>query len=172
MNAPEPRWLTYRQARQQMQRIRAAEIPVEHAISLPVPTMRWGAPGFAHFAAPATRDPEGPTRQAPPDRWWVIDARRGSLLIYALMSAFPMATDRHFDSSEIHAREQDLERVRQLHSDLDTAMDGVLADFFASRPGEAVQRRRVVELLGLLIPTPLTTIYHALSPDFFAWLHL
>jgi len=172
MDIPEPKWLTYQAARNLVPRIRAAEVPVEHAISLPIPTRRWGVPGFAHFAAPALRDPEGPTRQSPPDRWWVIDARRSRLIVYALVSAVPFAPGVTFEACELHSAQHTLDELRQAHADLEQALDAVLVDFFLGQPGTAVARRLAAERLAKVVAEPLLPIYRALAPDFYAWLDL
>lgn len=170
MDVPEPSWLTYQAARNFVPRIRAAEVPVEHAISLPIPTRRWGLSGYAYFAAPAFRDPEGPTRQSPPDRWWVIDARRTRLLVYALASAMQFDSGATFLPCELPAGTRALDELRRAHVRLDQAMNAVVADFFLGQPGAVDARRLASECWADLVPEPLAPIYRALAPDFFAWL--
>ena len=43
--------------RQATHMLRQTEIPVEHAISLPLPTLRWNRPAYIAFASPAIRRP-------------------------------------------------------------------------------------------------------------------
>lgn len=169
MEAPQPTCLTYRQARSLMQRVRAAEVPVEHAVSLPIPTLRLQTPAFIHFASPAFRDPEGPVWQSPPDRWWAIDATRGRLLIYSLVKVHSF-TQQSFARVELHSNVQTVDDLRQLHSELDAAIDSVLADFFAAVPGDSAILARVLELLNRAIPAELMPIYRELATDFFRWL--
>ena len=79
MNLPEKILLTYSEARKRQRNhcLRQSEIPVEHAISLPLPTKRWGKPSYAYFASPSLRSPGHPVEQGAPDRWWVTDAHGG-----------------------------------------------------------------------------------------------
>ena len=69
-------------------------VPIEHAVSLPMPTMRWSSPVFAVFAGPALRRPGRPLELHPPDRWWAVDAESGDLVAYALTSHIALATHR------------------------------------------------------------------------------
>src|SRR5947209_18594491 len=86
-------YLSYKEMRknQRIHMLRQAEIPVEHAISLPLPTQRLPDPGYVFFASPAIRRPKEPMEQGAPDRWWVVDAHNGQLLIYALWEVMPFA---------------------------------------------------------------------------------
>ena len=87
--------LGYAQARKAFSEhvVRRAEVPVEHMISLPMPTTRWGGvPGYAGFACPARRRPGEPLTVSAPDRWWALGARRGELLAYARTAALPFGT--------------------------------------------------------------------------------
>lgn len=170
MKAPTPGQMTYARVRQQHLRIRMAEVPVEHAVSLPMPTLRWGTAGFGYFASPALRNPEGPTKLGSPDRWWVIDAGRGRLVVYALTSALPFDSTRTFPPVEGGVPVQSIAEIRQLQLDFDGAVDHVLDDFFAGRDVDSTARQRVLELLAKLVQPPLMDVYRALAPDFFAWL--
>lgn len=170
MEPEELKLLSYSQARNLMQRIRAAEVPVEHAVSLPMPTKRTGSPGFAHFAAAAARDPEGPTKMSPPDRWWVIDAKRGRLLIYALSSVSTFAAESEFHPVVLDGATKTVDELRDLHSKLEAAIDDLLGDFFTGNAGDAAARAAARGLLESAIPEPLTPVYRNLAPDFFDWL--
>src|SRR5260370_32366411 len=72
--------------------VRHAEVPVEHALSLPLPTLRWSVAGYATFAGPAVRAPGRPMQLGAPDRWWVVGAQRRELAVYALTSSLPFAS--------------------------------------------------------------------------------
>lgn len=170
MDLPEPKWLSYQRVRQQMQRIRSIEVPVEFAVSLPMPTLRWGTAAFAHFAAPAIREPEGPTTQASPDRWWMIDARNAHLIVYALCDVVAFATNTKFDRAIIHSEGVTIEHIRERHQQLDQAMNDVVPQFFAGQAGAQDSRRHVAALLVAVIPQSLMPIYRSLTPDFFNWL--
>src|SRR5215472_6633662 len=67
-------------------------VPVEYAVSLPLPTRRWTRPAYAAFASPARYQPDQPVLQAPPDRWWIADARSGNLVLLAYWDILPFAT--------------------------------------------------------------------------------
>lgn len=170
MEAPIPDRLTYEQARQLRQRIRSAEVPIEHAVSLPIPTLRWGLPGFGYFASPAVRNPDGPTQLAAPDRWWGIDARRGRLVFYALTSAMPLTPHIDPDSFASSTGGLTIDDLRQLHRELEQSIDGVLDSFFEGRCADQASRRRVVDLLQAVVGNPQMGAYRALAPDFWAWL--
>src|SRR5437764_15393128 len=96
----ETKWLSYSDIRQKQRNssLRQAEIPVEHAVSLPIPTLRFGSPVYAGFASPALRQPEQPMRQGAPDRWWAVDARSGHLALYALATVVPIAPDANWET--------------------------------------------------------------------------
>ncbi|MCZ0984483.1 hypothetical protein O1M54_00170 [Streptomyces diastatochromogenes] len=68
-----------------------AEVPLEHYVSTPLPTLRWGTPAYAVFAAPAVRAPRQPLLIDAPDRWWAVGITRPRLLMYALVSAAPFS---------------------------------------------------------------------------------
>lgn len=164
--------LTYGQARswQRTNAVRMAEVPVEHAVSLPLPTRRWGGAGYAQFAAPAVRLPEQPVQNGAPDRWWVFDAQDGRLHIYACTSAVPFAAGQTFGAVALPPVTGTLDELRRKHGELDAALAAVIEDFFAERAGDPAARKHAAELLRDVIPQPLFPVYRALVPDFFAWL--
>jgi hypothetical protein len=172
MELPEPSWLTYRQAREQQRShpLRLAEVPVEHAVSLPLPTLRWGTPAYAQFAAPALRSPEGPQQEGPPDRWWALDARSGRLLVYALVSAVPFAAGAPLEAVTLPPAGCTLDELRRRHAQLEGVLGGLSPEFFAGRQGDPAARRQAADLLAAVIPAALLGRYRAFAPDFFAWL--
>src|SRR5437870_13877920 len=89
----ETTYLSYKdmRKRQRTDMLRQSEIPVEHAVSLPMPTKRWLGPTYASFARPALRRPGQPMEQGAPDRWGVVDAHGGRLIIYALWRVMAFA---------------------------------------------------------------------------------
>jgi hypothetical protein len=171
LDLPEPSWLTYRQAREQQRThpIRLAEVPVEHAVSLPLPSLRWGVPSYAQFAAPADRSPDRPPQQGPPDRWWVLDARSGRLVVYALTSAVPFA-QAPFAAVTLPPAVCTLDELRKRHAELDDVLGALSPLFFTGRPGEPDARRDALDLLEAVVRAPLVDRYRALTPDFFSWL--
>jgi len=157
-------------ARQRTHPVRQTEVPVEHAVSLPLPTRRWGQPGYAFFAAPASRAPDRPPVQAAPDRWWVVDAQAGNLIVYALCSALPLVTDVRWTESPLPPVTSSLDELRKALHDIETRMDVIGPQFFSSGPSDAGGRRTLADALRAYLPQPLQPQYRALTPDFFAWL--
>lgn len=172
MTAANRPLLSYHQARnwQRSNPVRMAEVPVEHAVSLPIPTLRWGGPGYAQFANPASRRPERPVQLGKPDCWWVFDAGDGRLRLYARTSSIDFATGHAFASVDLPAVARTMGELRELHSDLESAMETVIDDFFAGRPGDPQSRKRTADLLTSIVPQPLVCVYTSLAPDFFSWL--
>lgn len=163
-------WLTYGQALdlQRTHPVRLTEVPVEYALSLPVPTRRWHEASYAQFAAPMLRRPEEASVCAAPDRWWVIDAAYGHLMVYARMTVLPFAAELTYQASPLPPVTRPLAELRRLNAELAGAIDAVAIDFFADQPGDAGAWRRAAELLHAAIPAPLVPVYRALAPDFFS----
>ncbi len=171
-NMTPTRWLTLSQLRRLFAShcLRMSEIPVEHYVSLPLPTRRTGEPGYAGFAAPAVNDPDAEREVGPPDRWWVLDGRSAHIAIYALWHVVPFAEGLGREAVTLPDPGRSVAEVQQ---DLDTIVDLVdelAASFFANETGEARSRRALAELLTAYLPAPLQPVYRALVPDFFAWL--
>jgi hypothetical protein len=171
---PEAKWFTYSQARewQRTQALRQSDVPIEHAISLPIPTRRWPNPGYVQFAAPSVRSPDHPTIQGAPDRWWAFDARGGRLIFYALTTATPMQdkSAKPFTQVEVQPTASTVAGIREQLGALATGMDAVLRDFFDGKSGDKGARAQVRALLAAVIPAALMPQYRALAPDFFGWL--
>jgi hypothetical protein len=151
--------------------LRTEEIPVEHEISLPVPTLRFGAPGYAWFAGPAGRRPGRPLRLGPPDRWWVLGAARRGLIAYARTTAIPFS-DRPLgpDWVELPPVTRDLEAIEEDLRLLDSLAERAVPEFFDGRQGEAVMRTDLLAVLTAHATPLLIDWYRALAPDFFSWL--
>ena len=174
MTSGDRQWLRYSEvrSRQRTHPVRQAEVPVEHAVSLPLPTRRWAGAGFAYFAAPALRPPEGPTVQGAPDRWWVVDAHSGRLHVYALCAAVPFVERATWGELILPPTTRTLEELRQALQQIDAGMDAITLDFFEDRPGERAVRHALAESLRVHLPPPLQPQYRALAPDFFVWLEV
>ena len=147
-----------------------SEIPIEHAISLPLPTMRWGEPSYAYFAAPALRRPEEPMQQSAPDRWFVLAAHGGRLTIYALTKSIPFPSDAAFEAVTLPRVAMSREELRQSLKTMEGMLDSLTPRFFAGEAGDAIERRNLGAMLAELLPKPLQAQYRALAPDFFSWL--
>lgn len=158
------------QKRIQTNSLRRSEIPMEHSISLPLPTLRAGQPGYAFFASPALRVPGEPLRQGTPDRWWISDARNGQTLLFAHYQVHPFSTSTTFVTETLPPPSLE---IRELQKGLKEVMALITAcshSFFASQTGDPELRRATHDLLSKILPAPLQTRYRTLVPDFFAWL--
>jgi hypothetical protein len=164
--------VSYRQLRREFAEhpVRQAEVPIEHAISLPVPTRRWSVASFAGFAGPARRAPRQPLRLGAPDRWWAVGTGRGRLVAYGLTAALPfgatagpelVVVDR--TGRSLAGAEEDLRR-------LDELMDQAAAAFLAGSAGDRLVRSDLLEVFALNVTDAVLPWYRALAPDFFDWL--
>lgn len=172
MDAPSPRWLSYRELlrRQSIHALRESDVPVEHAISLGLPTRRWLGPAYAFFASPAVRRPGEPAEQKAPDRWWVLDARTAHLILYALAAVLPFAEGKEWVAVKLPPATLSLEQQRAAHDRLAGSLDHLAPLFFRGEPGPPEERKELADALATMIPEPLAPQYRALVPDFFAWL--
>lgn len=150
--------------------LRRTEIPVEHFVSLPLPTLRWGAPGFAVFAAPALRRPRQPMRVDTPDRWWALGGGRARVLGYALCSAVPFAAGSLGGPVTVAPGGRPLSAVRDDQRLLDGLFDQCLPEFLGGRDDAPGPRAELAAVLPLLLAPALAPWARALAPDFFSWL--
>lgn len=149
--------------------VRHTEVPVEHAISLPVPTLRWSLPGYAGFAGPATRTPGQPLRLGIPDRWWALHAEHRGLIGYGLTAALPFAAL----GADPVLVDRSGRSVADAHEDLqllDELMDQAAASFLASSAADGALRNDLLEALTTNVTDPVLPWYRAFAPDFFSWL--
>jgi len=149
---------------------RQTEIPVEYAVSLAMPTKKLGIPGYAYFASPALRVPGQPTQQDPPNRWWIVDAHGGQLLIFAQWKVMPFATDVNWTPVQLPPISATIDEMRQVLSDVESIMNKLIPDFFADEPGDPNTRNTLAQTLAEYLPKPLIPQYRTLAPDFFTWL--
>jgi hypothetical protein len=156
--------------RQKVHCLRQAEIPVGHVISLLLPTQRWGGNGYACFASPAQRIPGEPLRQAPPDRWWVVDAYSGHLLQYALWDVLPYALGMQWDTVTLSPPTSSLQALQQMMQRLEQLLENVAEPFFLNKPDPPGLRSELRSSLHSYIPAPLLPQYRELVPDLFSWL--
>jgi hypothetical protein len=158
-------------SRQRTGALRQSEIPTEHAVSVALPTKRWGDPAYAYFASPALRTPAQPMRQGAPDRWWLIDAHSGRLIIYALWKIFPFAQGVDWPTVALPEVTLDISALEEKMQTLSLLIDVLAPAFFADKPEDRATKQALVELLTVILPAPLLPQYHALTPDFFSWLN-
>jgi hypothetical protein len=164
--------LSYVEARTQFQThpMRVSEIPVEYAISLPIPTLRYQTPGYGGFAGAARRAPNQPLELRPPDRWWVLSADRRGLLAYSLVAAVPFSNE---PSGQMAVRPPADRSVAAIQEDLrllDALMDRAAGDFFAARPAGVDLATDLIAVLSALVPKGAVDWYRRLAYDFFDWL--
>ena len=145
-------------------------MPVEYAISLPLPTLRAGQPGYAFFASPAVRRPGAPMQQGAPDRWWVSDARNGQTLLFAHCKAQPFAPDTSFNTETLPVPTLGLAEMLATMARLTQQVTAIAPHFFTGDPGDPTSRAQTRDALLAVIPAPLLPQYRALVPDFMKWL--
>jgi hypothetical protein len=172
MNPVQKHLMSYSELRERQKSnvLMRSEVPIEHAVSLPLPTLKWGEPAYAFFAAPALRTPDAPMQQAAPDRWWVLTAHGGRLMIYALAKSIPFPADEVFESVTLPRLSMSRDELRQSLKTMEELLDGLTPQFFAQQAGDEVMRKNLSAMLSEMLPQPLQPQYRALAPDFFAWL--
>jgi hypothetical protein len=172
MDPTTTRWLTYAELlrRQSVHALRESDIPPDYAFSLGLPTRRWLGPGFAFFASPAIRRPGEPIVQKPADRWWVLDARTGHLIVYALNGAVPFHEGPGWEEVHLPPTSASLEEQRASHTRVASILDRLIPFFFRGAAIPQEERQTLRQALAGVIPGPLMPQYRALVPDFFAWL--
>ncbi|GIH29429.1 hypothetical protein Aph01nite_77390 [Acrocarpospora phusangensis] len=149
--------------------LRQSEIPAEHYVSAPLPTLRWTTPAYAVFAAPAARAPGRPLRLSPPDRWWAMSARRRQVLVYAHQSVTPygqIPTEAVTVTPTGRTFAQAKEDLRLF----DELIGEAAPHFFRGETGPEPIRADVGEILHAVLPREGLPWFRALTPDFFDWL--
>jgi len=169
---PTASYLAYSRARGAMgsHPLRASEIPVEHAISLPVPTNRFAGPGYAWFAGPARRAPHQPPTLSAPDRWWVVDARRGRLAAYNLVAAVPFGEAPLTGPVSLPPAGRDVPALAADLALLDQLMDRTVERFFGNEAPDPVVAEDLRAVFAGYVSPAVLDWYSALAPDFFDWL--
>lgn len=146
-----------------------SEIPLGHIVSLPLPTMRLGAPGFAFHAVAPVREPSQPWRLSPPDRHGVVAASGAALLLYARTSALPLAAQGTVWStvSPLASKESPQVLNARLLS-LEPIMDQAAEAFFNG--ASAHLGPMLASELEAVVGSAVFPFYRAMAPDFIAWL--
>ena len=172
MSAAKEKLLSFSEARERQRShpLRTYEIPVEHAVSLPLPTRRWGTPAYASFASPALRRPGQPVEQGAPDRWWAVGAHGGRLIIYALWKAAQYADGVNWTTVALPQVTATIAELKEALSRIEELMDALVQAFFAGEGGDVQGRKALSDALEAYLPEPIKLQYRALAPDFFAWL--
>lgn len=164
--------VSYRVIRQSFtaHHLRVHEVPVEHAVSLPVPTRRWTLSGYAAFAGPARRVPGESLQLGLPDRWWLIDARSGDLLAYNRTECLPFAAGLGTGWVTLPTPHRSIAALQEDQRVLDNLMEAAAPDFFAGGTGAPDTRADLAAALAACAGAPVLPWYRALAPDFFRWL--
>ncbi len=144
-------------------------VPIGHAVSLPLPTLRFGIPAYAAFASPSVREPEQRVVQGPPDRWWLLDARTGAVAIFALCALHPFAQV-HFTKTALPRPIGTVAGLRQQLKDIQGQIDTLAPIFLRGEHGDKEARHQLHRALVARIPEVLWPQYEALAPDFLSWL--
>jgi hypothetical protein len=147
-----------------------SEVPVEHSVSLPLPTQRWGEPSYAFFASPALRRPGQPVEQGAPDRWWAMSAQGGRIVIYALSKTVPFADSVNWGTVTLPSVSLTIEELKYALKNIEDLLNELAPSFFAGEVGNTQTRRALAAALLEHLPDPLLPQYRALAPDFFSWL--
>lgn len=150
--------------------VRQAEVPVEHFLSLPLPTRRWTVPAYAGFAAPALRRPRQPLEVGFPDRWWGIRADRPVLLQYALTEVQPFGESLPAGPVTVTAARTSVAQLKEDLRVFTELMDDAVPFFFTDAEIDGDLRSDLGEALDAVLPSALTDWCRALAPDFFSWL--
>jgi hypothetical protein len=164
-------YLAYDRIRQfrEIRLVIQSHVPVEHEISLPLPTKRFQVPGYACFASPALRSPGQPLEVDAPDRWWTVDARSGLLVNYSLCLAIPF-TSKPLNSLIVPATSDPIQTLQQRLHDLGSQIESQAPAFFDGQERPPAERAVLLGLLQAAISPVLLPEYQELVPDFFAWL--
>lgn len=172
MNAVPKTLLTYSEIRnqQRMHPLRQYEIPVEHAVSLPLPTKRWGSSGYAFFASPGVRRPGYSTEQGAPDRWWVVEACGGHILIYAQWKALPFTDGVSWTTVQLPSVSLSVAELQKALDEIEGKMNTLVPAFFEEKAAASDIRKSLLDQLLTYLPQPLITQYRGLAPDFWQWL--
>jgi hypothetical protein len=150
--------------------LRTAEVPVEHFVSEPLPTLRWSRPAYAGFAGPAAGIPPQPPKLGTPDRWWAIDAEIGRLLAYALVSVIPFAQSLPEGPVTMRAAGRPLSAAREDRRLLGELMTAAVPAFFSGESGDSTVRTDLTEVISQVLHPEVMPWYRALAQDFFEWL--
>jgi hypothetical protein len=165
-------FLSYSRLRERLQQhcLLLEEVPTEATKSLLLPTLRFILPGWAQFSAPAKRMPGHPIVQDPPDRWWVVDAWQGRIIVYAITKAVPFVTINDWKAETLPIINLSLEAYKTQLAEVGTQLDKLAPAFFNGQPVDQATRHKLLGVLFTYLPAPLHPQYRALVPDFIAWL--
>ena len=148
--------------------LRLSEIPVEHELSFPLPTLRFGIPAFAWFACLAKRPADAPPEYAPPDRWWALEAAAGRVLIYARTGIHAFGTLSP-DTVRVPLPPRTMAEQKAAINVLEQRVTRAAEAFFDGRFDDNV-RSECRAAIATTLPAAFEPWYRALVPDFRTWL--
>jgi len=149
--------------------LRRSDIPAEAAVSLPLPTLRFGGPGFQFHAGAMLRDPAGTIRREPPDCHWAFAAQGGRLLYYARSRAIPLEpAGAGWTAVSMDRPSLDVRALRERFQAFGPIMDQACERFFDGAPADFAAD--LLAELELLAGPPVMPFYRAMAPDFWQWL--
>jgi hypothetical protein len=151
-------------------RLRAEEVPTGHEVSLPLPTLRWGRPGYASYAGPAVRAPGAPLRLGTPDRWWLVRADDLRLVTYSLVTAVEFSPDLPDGPVVLPPSGRSREEGRLDDELFNELMTAAVPMFFAGDRPTGTLRADLAAVLGAVVPAEVRPWTDRLAPDFFGWL--
>lgn len=149
--------------------VRHSDVPLEYFLSFPIPTMRWPRPGYAGFAAAASRRPGRPLRLATPDRWWLLAPDRRLLLAFCRTDIVPFA-DLDIEMVSATTTRGSAEETDQDVTVYTELMGDAAPLFLAGERADPELRSDLAEAFTAVVPPEIVPWYRALTPDFFTWL--
>jgi hypothetical protein len=154
--------------------IPAFDLPITHALATPFPTKRWQRPAYAFFARPVVIRTDDTLEVGPPERWAVVEAATGQLLLYAHWELLPFAPEANWPAVTL-ARQPPQSMPEPAAPDvsitaLEELMDTLAPSFFAGEAGNPALRATLADYARQLIGAPFVEQQRALTPDFFDWL--
>ena len=150
--------------------LRQSEIPIEHEVSLPIPTKRWGEPAYVFFAAPGVREKGRRSQTGAPDRWWAIAAHGGRVLAYALLDVVPLVDVPRSEREAAAGSPATVAEHRQRLSTIEALMDTLALAFFEGRQPDEALKGTLATTLAAHVGAERLDGYRAFAPDFMAWL--
>lgn len=146
------------------------EITTSHAVSLPLPTLRWRLPAWVQWAAPAVRSPGSPVVQAPPDQWWAVDAIHGRMILFAKVEVWPIPGTQDWKPETLPTLGISLAEYKARLAGVEQRLASLAPLFLSSRPADLADKAACLAALQLYLPVPLQHQYRAIAADFFEWL--
>lgn len=146
------------------------EISTSHAVSLPLPTLRWGLPAWLQWAAPAVRRPGSPVIHSPPDQWWAVDAVHGRMILFAKVAVWPIPGTQDWEPETLPTMGISLMGYKAQLAGAEQCLASLAPVFLTRQSGEPAEKAAGLAALRVYLPVPLQRQYRAIAADFFDWL--